>query len=114
LTQTNMDARTNRETEGHILTGMKTHTARASSRRGRTGESEPHNDVLLYKVFLLPQNINDELNYYPNYSTRRLYFGEVETPYSTQNIVHQLIVTATDTLPQPPYTNVGTVQIITN
>ena len=21
------------------------------------------------------------LNYYPNYSTRRLYFGEVETPY---------------------------------
>jgi len=26
------------------------------------------------------------LNYYPNYSTRRLYFGVVETPYSHQSM----------------------------
>ena len=25
------------------------------------------------------------LNYYPNYPTHRLYFGEVETPYATAN-----------------------------
>ena len=34
------------------------------------------------KVFRLPQNINDEYNNYPNYSTHRLYFGEVETLYN--------------------------------
>ena len=32
----------------------------------------------LLSVFVLVQGI---LNYYPNYPTHRLYFGEVETPY---------------------------------
>ena len=76
----------------------------------------PLNFSVPYKVFQLPQNINDEwdnqgnnykffvqninrkevnygytlfylcfiqrlLNYYPNYSSHRLYFGEVETSY---------------------------------
>ena len=27
------------------------------------------------------------MNYYPNYCTRRLYFGEVETPYSTSSFI---------------------------
>ena len=35
----------------------------------------------LLSVFVLVQRI---LNYYPNYPTRRLYFGEVETPYTKQ------------------------------
>ena len=29
------------------------------------------------------------LNYYPNYSTRRLYFRAVETPYFTGNVFYQ-------------------------
>ena len=33
----------------------------------------------LLSVFVLIQRI---LNYHPNYPTHRLYFGEVETPYS--------------------------------
>ena len=33
----------------------------------------------LPSVFVLVQRI---LNYHPNYPTHRLYFGEVETPYS--------------------------------
>ena len=35
--------------------------------------------VNLLSVFYLVQRI---LNYYPNYPNHRLYFGEVETPYS--------------------------------
>ena len=34
--------------------------------------------VNLLSVFVLVQRI---LNYYPNYPTHRLQFGEVETPY---------------------------------
>ena len=68
----------------------------------------------VYKVFRLPQNINGEevkdreirclpdlsivnflsvyglveifLNYYPYYPTHRLYFGEVETPYTQYDL----------------------------
>ena len=34
------------------------------------------------------------LNYYPNYSTRRLYFGAVETPYGgeTREIIIALVI----------------------
>ena len=35
--------------------------------------------VNLFYIYVLVQRL---LNYYPNYSTRRLYFGEVETPYN--------------------------------
>ena len=38
----------------------------------------------LFSVFLLVQRI---WNYYPNYPTHRLYFGEVETPYSHCNLI---------------------------
>ena len=34
--------------------------------------------VNLFSIYVLVQRL---LNYYPSYSTRRLYFGEVETPY---------------------------------
>ena len=34
--------------------------------------------VNLFSIHVLVQRL---LNYFPNYSTRRLYFGEVETPY---------------------------------
>ena len=36
----------------------------------------------LHSVFVLVQRI---LNYYPNYPTHRLYFGEVETSYRGHN-----------------------------
>ena len=35
--------------------------------------------VNLFSIYILVQRF---LNYYPNYSTHRLYFGEVEAPYS--------------------------------
>ena len=34
--------------------------------------------VNLFSIYVLVQKL---LNYYPTLSTRRLYFGEVETPY---------------------------------
>ena len=34
--------------------------------------------INLFSMYVLVQRM---LNYYPNYSTRRLYFGEVETSY---------------------------------
>jgi len=34
--------------------------------------------IILLSVYVLVQRI---LNYYPNYPTHRLYFGEVKTPY---------------------------------
>ena len=36
------------------------------------------------RAFVLVQRI---LNYYPNYPTHRLYFGEVETPYTTISLL---------------------------
>ena len=40
--------------------------------------------IYLLSVSVLVQGI---LNYYPNYPTHRLYFGEVETPYITRKNV---------------------------
>ena len=42
--------------------------------------------VNLLSVFLMMQMI---LNYYPNYPTNRLYFGEVETPYCIRYALFQ-------------------------
>ena len=39
--------------------------------------------VNLFSINVLVQRL---LNYYPNYSTHRLYFGEVEAPYSGNRI----------------------------
>ena len=38
----------------------------------------------LFSIYVLIQRL---LNYYPNYSTRRLYFGEVETPYNIDDAI---------------------------
>ena len=38
----------------------------------------------LLSVYVLVQK---NLNYYPNYPTHRLYFGEVETPYLVLEVV---------------------------
>ena len=39
--------------------------------------------VNFFSIYVCVQRL---LNYYPNYSTRRLYFGEVETPYCLTEI----------------------------
>ena len=46
--------------------------------QNNNGEEPDLSNFNLLSVFVLVQRIS---NYYPNYPTNRLYFGEVETPF---------------------------------
>ena len=41
----------------------------------------------------------EDFNYYPNYSTRRLYFGEVETPYYINESQDHVVLADIDAQP---------------